>query len=150
MADAAARRDILAAIADAADEIGFAVASLGEAYEHLDDRTGDELEERLFRPAQAAYGTAVRTHSAFAARHGLPAGAFAARTAPAATRGPRPAIDAAAAALLAADDRLAELQGSMLPVEYGDQDLRAGLAEVRRHLDEGRLAARSIVRTLGR
>lgn len=150
MADDAARREILDAIAGAADEIGFALASLGEAYELLDDRTAEVLEERLFRPAQAAYGAAQRTHNAFATRHRLTAATFTPRTAPAATRGPRPAIDAAAEALVAADERLGELQDSMLPVEYGDSELRAGVAEVRRRLDDGRRAVRSIVRTLGR
>jgi hypothetical protein len=150
MADASARQDILDAIAAAASEIAFAIASLGEAYELLDERTAERLEDELFRPAQAAQGLAQRTHATFAARHGLPSAPFAARTAPAATHGPRAPIDAAVEALGAADHQLSELQDSMLPVEYGDPELRAGLAQVRQHLDDAVRYAREIVRTLGR
>lgn len=150
MADASARQDILDAIAEATGEIAFAIASLGEAYELLDDTTADRLEAELFRPAQAAYGLAQKTHAAFAARHSLPSPPFAPRTAPAATHGPRAPIDAAVEALAEADDRLSELQDSMLPVEYGDPELRAGLSGVRRHLDDAVRYAREIVRTLGR
>jgi hypothetical protein len=150
MADASARQDILEAIAEAAGEVAFAIASLGEAYELLDDQTAERLEDQLFRPVQAAYGVAQRTHTAFAARHRLPSPAFAPRTAPAATHGPRAPIDAAVEALAEADDRLSELQDSMLPVEYGDPELRAGLSEVRRLLDDATRHARDIVRTLGR
>ena len=150
MADASARNDILDAIAEAGSEIAFAIASLGEAYELLDDRTADRLEAELFKPAQAAYGTLQKTHAAFAARHALSAPPFAPRTAPAATHGPRGPIDAAVEALSEADDRLSELQDSMLPVEYGDPELRAGLSQVRQHLDDAVRYAREIVRTLGR
>lgn len=150
MADADARQQILDALAAAADDAALALAHLGEAYDLLDERTAEALEDGLFRPAQAAYGTAQRTHTGFAGRRGLAPAAFAPRTAPAATHGPRAPIDAAAGALAAADARLAELQDSLLPIEFGDQDLRAGIAEVRRHLDDGRRSARDIVRTLGR
>jgi hypothetical protein len=150
MADVEARQEILDAIARAIDEAAFAVASLGEAYDHLDDTTGDRLEERLFRPAQHAYGLAQRTHSEFAARHRLPGQTFTPRTAPAASRGPRPAIDAAIEATRNADAEIAELQDSFKPVEYGDEQLRAGLAEIRRMLAEVIVSARGFVRTLGR
>jgi hypothetical protein len=150
MADASARHDILDAIAEAAREVAFAIASLGEAYELLDDHTADRLEDLLFRPVQAAYGVAQKTHAAFAAQHRLPGAAFEPGHAPAATHGPRQPIDAAVDALRRADERLSELQDSMLPVEYGDPGLRAGLSEVRRLLDEAVRNARDIVRTLGR
>ena len=55
------------------------------------------------------------------------------------------AVDAAAEA----DAILAELQDSMMPVEVGDAELRAGLAEVRELLGDVR-ARREFVRTLGR
>jgi hypothetical protein len=45
---------------------------------------------------------------------------------------------------------LAELQDSMAPVEVGDPELRAGLAEVRRALGEMPGAARRVLRVLGR
>src|SRR3954452_13958081 len=65
-----ARQDLLASIADAIDELGRAMAALGDAYDQLDEHTADVLEEQLFRPAQAAYARAQRTHVAFAERHG--------------------------------------------------------------------------------
>lgn len=150
MADADARQEILEAIAEAVDHLAFAIASLGEAYELLDDRTADRLEVELFRPVQAAYGLAQRTHAEFAARHGLRGEVFAPRTAPAATHGPRAPIDAAVEAVRQADERLSELQDSFLPVEYGDQGLRTQLSDVRLLLGDVVPYARELVRTLGR
>jgi hypothetical protein len=43
-----------------------------------------------------------------------------------------------------------ELQDSMMPVEVGDAELRAGLAAVRSSVEEARERARDITRTLGR
>jgi len=150
MADADARQELLDALAAAADELAFAIASLSEAYDHLDEYAAERLEDGLFRPVQQAYGLAQRTHSGFAARHGLPARAFEARTAPAATRGARAPIDAAVESVEAADAALVELQDSFAPVEYGDQELRTGIAEVRRLLGGAVRGARDLVRTLGR
>jgi len=45
---------------------------------------------------------------------------------------------------------LADLQDSMMPVEVGDPELRAGLAEVRELLGEVGARAREFTRTLGR
>jgi hypothetical protein len=74
---AQARQELLDAIAEAIDQIAVALAALGGAYELLDERTADTLEEQLFRPVQLAYGRAKRTHAGFAERHALPAGSFA-------------------------------------------------------------------------
>src|SRR4051794_41834144 len=68
-----AREELLETVAAATDEIAVALAALGAAYEQLDERTGDRLEEELFRPVQVAYGRAKRTHAEFARRHGLAA-----------------------------------------------------------------------------
>src|SRR5579875_2819310 len=65
------REQVLGDLAVAIEQIADALAALGEAYEHLDERAGDVLEEKLFRPVQLAYGRAQRTHSEFAARTGL-------------------------------------------------------------------------------
>jgi len=148
--DAGARRQLLEAIATAIDELSLAIALLGEAYEHLDDRAAERLEEDLFRPVQSAYGRAQRTHAEFAVRHGLAGAQFAQPSVPVATHGARQPIDAAVGAVRGADERLSELQDSFLPIEYGDQDLRAGLTEVRRLLDDVPGNAREIIRTLGR
>jgi hypothetical protein len=145
-----ARQHLLDTVAEATEEIGFALASLGEAYEQLDEYTADRLEEALFRPVQLAYGRARRAHTAFAGRHGLPERAFEPPSAGVASTGARGFMDAAVDALRRADDTLATLQDSMLPVEVGDAELRAGLADVRALIGELPGRARELVRTLGR
>ena len=59
-------------------------------------------------------------------------------------------IARAAASVERADATLATLQDSMLPVEVGDPELRAGLEDVRKLLGEVPGHARQFVRTLGR
>ena len=63
------RAQLLAELERAIHAIGGALTSLGDAYEWLDDGTADRMESELFRPVQAAYGRAQRTHSAFSERH---------------------------------------------------------------------------------
>jgi len=145
-----ARQDLLASVAEAIDEMGRALAALGDAYDQLDERTADLLEEQLFRPLQTAYGRAQRTHAAFAARHDLEGRSFEAAGPGAPSRGVREFVETAADAVTEADDLLADLQDSMLPVEVGDAELRAGLAEVRELVGALRGRARELVRTLGR
>jgi len=144
------RRQLLDEVAQAIGELGGALARLGVAYEELDESRGDLLEERLFRPVQTAYGRARRVHAAFAARHGLPETTFAQPPAPAAWHGSRSLVEEAADALAAADDGLAELQDSLLPVEVGDPELRAGLADVRAVLAPLQEAADEVLRQLWR
>src|SRR4051794_16958366 len=126
-----ARQDLLDTVADAADQIGTALALLGAAYEALDERTGDRLEEELFRPVQGAYGRLKRTHAEFATRHGLPTRDFAEAGQPAGAAGTKELLERAVQAAGDADAELSTLQDSMLPVEVGDPELRAGLSEVR-------------------
>lgn len=145
-----ARKELLDRVADATNRTGAALALLGQAYEQLDEDTADRLEEILFRPAQVAYGRARRTHTSFAQRHGLPTRTFAPR-APAGTSGDGHAtLDRAVEAIEAADHEIADLQDSLLPVEVGDPELRAGLAEVRTLLDRLPAKARELGRTIGR
>jgi hypothetical protein len=59
-------------------------------------------------------------------------------------------LDQAVAAVTKADAELGQLQDSMLPVEVGDADLRAGMSEVRRQLDDVAADARRLVSRLGR
>src|SRR3954467_5725989 len=73
---AEARQELLDTLGEAIDEIAAALAALGEAYEQLGTLPADRLEEELFRPVQAAYGRAKRTHAGFAQRHGLPERTF--------------------------------------------------------------------------
>jgi hypothetical protein len=144
------RQELLDAIAAATDEIGVALESLGEAYEHLDEQTADRLEEELFRPVQLAYGRLQRTHTEFAARHELPSRAFEPARSGAPSRRVNDLISAAADAAEKADHILSTLQDSMVPVEYGDAELRAGLQEVRTLLGDVRRHARELTRTVGR
>jgi hypothetical protein len=145
-----ARQLLLDTVGEAIDEIGVALAALGAAYEQLDEQTADRLEEELFAPVQVAYGRAKRTHDQFADRYGLPGRTFETPEAGLPSTGARGFIDAALDAAGQADQILAELQDSMLPVEVGDQELRAGLTEVRELLDGLRRRGRELERTLGR
>ena len=145
-----ARQQLLDGLAEAIDEIAFALASLGEAYEQLDEQKADELEQELFRPVQMAYGRAKRTHAEFARRHGLPARSFEPAAPGPPSQGIKGFLSSAVEAVGKADRALATLQDSMLPIEVGDAELRAGLADVRRLLAGLPEQARQLLRTLGR
>jgi hypothetical protein len=147
---AQARAQMLDTLAAAADEIGIAMAYLGEAYEQLDEYAADRLEEELFRPVGVAYGRARRVHAEFAERHGLPSRPFEAQHPHVRAHDARAIIDSAVEAVARADGALGGLQDSMLPIEVGDKELRAGLEQVRVLLGETRERARRLTRTLGR
>jgi hypothetical protein len=147
---AEARQELLDALAAATDGIGAALGALGDAYEQLDDVSADQLEETLFGPVQAAYGRAKRTHTEFADRHGLPRHTFASPASGAPSRGVKGFLDQAVDAVARADAALAALQDSMMPIEVGDAELRAGLSEARRQLDGVSTHARQFVSRLGR
>jgi hypothetical protein len=143
------RRQVLDDLAEGTEQIGAALAALGEAYERVDEQTGDRLEEQLFRPVQAAYGRAKRTHSEFATRTSMRVGAFADPD-PGLPSAPRDEIARAVDQIQLADGTLGSLQDSMLPVEVGDPELRAGIAEVRSLIAPVPVRARELLRTLGR
>jgi hypothetical protein len=145
-----ARQEMLDTLGEAIDDIAAALAALGEAYEQLGTLPADRLEEQLFQPVQAAYGRAKRTHAGFAQRQGLPGGTFTPARPGRPSTGIRGFIDSAVESASEADAVLAELQDSMMPVEVGDPELRAGLAEVRELLGDVRRRAREFIRTLGR
>jgi hypothetical protein len=145
-----ARQGLLDTVASAIEQLGLALAALGEAYEQLDEATGERLERDLFGPVQLAYGRAQRTSTAFAQRHQLDAPTFAPAPAATPSTGARGLIDVAAAAVSSADGTLAELQDSLAPVEVGDPELREGLRLVRELLAPLAGSARELVRTLGR
>lgn len=144
------REKVLSDVAVAVEQIAVALAALGEAYEQLDEHNADVLEEQLFRPVQLAYGRAKRTHSEFAARASLPARKFESHTSGPQSQSVQELIDRAVVASAYADQTIAELQDSMLPVEVGDTQLRAGLAQVRESLASVPVHARNLVRTIGR
>jgi hypothetical protein len=147
---AEARQQLLDDLGRAIDELGWALAALGAAYEQLDERSADRLEEKLFRPVQLAYGRARRTHAGFAERHGLQGRTFESASAGRPSQGVKGFLENAVEAVGKADSTIAEIQDSMMPVEVGDAELRAGLAEVRETLGSLRLSAREFVRTFGR
>ncbi|MFI4978098.1 MAG: hypothetical protein ACHQC8_05425 [Solirubrobacterales bacterium] len=149
-ATADARQQLLDTLAKAIQEIAFALASLGEAYELLDEQKADELEQKIFRPVQTAYGRAKRTHAEFARRHDLPGRQFEPAAPGAPSQGVKGFISSAVEAAGRADGTLATLQDSMLPIEVGDAELRAGLEDVRRLIGEVPGQARRLLRTLGR
>jgi hypothetical protein len=147
---AEARQDLLDALAEAVELIGAALADLGAAYEQLDERNADRLEEELFGPVQRAYGRAKNAHAQFASRHGMPARAFEAPSPGLPSTGAKGFIDSAVGAVAEADHTLSELQDSSLPTEVGDRELRAALTDVRELLTGVRQRARELERTLGR
>ena len=144
------RQQLLEALADAIDELGFALAALGAAYEQLDVATADKLEEELFGPLQRGYGRAKRTYAAFAERAGLEAQDFDAQEAGLPSTGAKGFIDSASAAVGSADLKLGEVQDSPKMLEVGDAELRQGLVEIRTAIGGLPHAARELVRRLGR
>ncbi len=147
---AEARQQLLDDLAVAIESLGDALAALGAAYEVLDEQTADRMEEQLFRPVQQAYGRAQRTHSAFAERYGLPLRTFPPGKSGLVSQTARALLVRAVEGVDEADEALVELQDSMMPVEVGDPELRAGLAAVRGLVEDVRGRAREVLRTLGR
>jgi hypothetical protein len=145
-----ARRSLLDDVGEATDQLALALASLGEAYEELDEQTADHLEEDLFRPVQSAYGRLRRTHAEFAERYGLPGRTFEPSSGGLHSADPRVYVERAVEAIEGADQGLAELQDSMMPVEVGDRELREGLSDVRATLAELPARARRLMASRGR
>jgi len=148
--DQSARAQLLDQLAAAVEQLGRALAALGEAYEEVDEHTAEALEEQLFRPVQGAYGRARRTHAEFAQRHRLTTGGFGEVAPGAHSADPRVHLERAVAAIEQADQIVAEMQDSMLPVEVGDRELREGLTETRELIAGAPAQARRLLRTLGR
>jgi hypothetical protein len=144
------RQELMEAISQAIDELAFASACLAEAYERLDEHNADLLEEACFRPVQKAFGRAKRTQSEFAARHGLSQDAFEQPETGLTSQGAAAFVERAVEAAGSADHVLADLQDTMLPIEAGDEELRAGLKSVREPLDGLPARARDLLRGLGR
>lgn len=144
------QQQVLDALEQAAQGIGAALAAVGEAHEQLDEQSAERLEAGLFRPIQRAYALAQRTRTAFAARADLTVGQLPAQPRGAPSHGAKGFVEEAIAAAAEADTALANLQDSMLPVEVGDAELRAGLSSVRELLAAVTPAGREMLRTLGR
>ena len=145
-----ARQQLLDALAEATDHLARALASLSAAYEQLDEQQGERLEAELFRPVQRAYGRAQRTYTSFANRHGLPRRPFTTPIPEAPSTGVRGYVEHAVEAVDAAETELVALQDSLMPVEVGDPELRAGLSEVRQLIGGLPERSREFVRVFGR
>ena len=146
-----ARAEILARLSVAIERASLATACLGEAFELLDDAGAERLEDQLLparaarlRTGEAGAGHASRTASASSRRR--PGAPRPARP----RRAPKLLVERAAGAAAEADLVVADLQDSMLPIEAGDAELRAALAEVRELLGAVPAAAREFQRTFGR
>ncbi len=145
-----ARQELADSVADAAGEIGTALNALTAAYEALDEASQDRLEETLFGPVQRAFGRASRTATSFAERHGITVPAVTPRPAGLPSLGVKGHIEDAAQAVFLAESILTELQDSLSPVEVGDAELRAGLADVRERLAPVPAATEGFISRFGR
>ena len=149
-ANVEARQQLLDALREATHDLGQALASLGAAYEQLDEQQADRLEEQLFRPVQRAYGRARRTEAEFASRYGLSDREFALPSPGVPSTGVKGFIQNAVDAVARAERELVALQDSSIAIEVGDPDLRSGLSEVRRLIDGLSQHARAFLRSFGR
>jgi hypothetical protein len=145
-----ARQQLLDGLAEATDALGQALASLGGAYEQLDEQQADRLEEQLFRPVQRAYARARRTYSEFASRYGLSDREFEMASAGPPSTGVKGFVQEAVDSVERAEHSLVTLQESSIAIEVGDQEFRAGLAEVRTLIDTLPHRARAFVSSFGR
>jgi hypothetical protein len=144
------RERIVGDLAAAAEQIELALSYLTDAYELVDEGLADRLEEELFSPVQASFGRARRTLSEFTRRYQLRDFTPSDDAPGSRPHGARELVEGAADAIEQADHWIAELQDSMLPVEVGDTELRAGLSETRELMDALPGRARALVRVLGR
>lgn len=145
-----ARDRIIGDLEAAEEELGLAVACLGEAFELLATGSADRLEDELFRPIQKSYVRTKRTRTGFAQRVAQDTDEPAQKQPGPASQGAKGFVQQAIAATTQADLILSELQDSMMPVEGGDAELRASLSEIREMLSPMRVSAGAFLRTLGR
>jgi hypothetical protein len=146
----AARQQLVDSLSAATAELADAIAALGEAHEQLDDQQADRLEEELFRPLQRAYARARRTQEGFAARYSLPLQDAEPPVIGVPSTGVKGFVELAVAAVVRADNELAAIQDSLMPIEVGDPELRAGLTEIRQLVNGLSHRARAFLRTFGR
>jgi hypothetical protein len=143
------RQQILDDAGAAVDPLASAIAAIGELYDQLDEQTAERMELIVFKPLQSGYGLLRRTLTAFADRSGLAAPEFG----PPQVNTPssaRTALERVAGWVEEADGLIAELQDSLLPVEVGDQELRAGLSGTRTQVATVPGACADLLRSLGR
>jgi hypothetical protein len=147
---AEARDRIIGDLEAAEEELGVAVASLGEAFELLAEGSADRLEDDLFRPVQKAYARTKRTRIAFAERVSQDTDEPGTRPLGPPSQGAKGFVEQAVSAAGQADLILSELQDSGMPVEGGDGELRASLSEIRQLIGPVGASSRAFLGTLGR
>ncbi|MDQ3729959.1 MAG: hypothetical protein M3355_10265 [Actinomycetota bacterium] len=145
-----ARDRIIGDLEAAEEELGLAVACLGEAFELLATGSADRLEDDLFRPVQKAYVRTKHTRIAFATRVAQDTDEPATKPPGPPSQGAKGFVEQATSAASQADLILSELQDSMMPVEGGDPELRASLSEIRELIGPVHTSSRQFLGTLGR
>jgi hypothetical protein len=148
--DRESRSQLLAALAAQTERLGRAVAQVAEAYDHLDERTAERLEEGLFKPLQRAYGRAQRAVREYAASQGLPQPTLNQAPPPLPAVGVRELVARALSELEEADLGLVAIQDDELYPELSDPPLRAALGEVRSALAGCLQAGRELIKEFGR
>ncbi len=143
------RRQILDDASSAVTPLQGAIEALTELYEQLDEPTADRLEETVFKPLQAGYGQLRRTLTEFATRYGMRPPVFNSPNV-ALPNDPRTVLEHVADAAEEADEILAELQDTLLPVEVGDTELRAGLSGARTQISRVPAQCGDLIRIFGR
>jgi hypothetical protein len=144
------REGLLEALAESTEQVAAALEYLGAAHERLDDLSADRLEEQLFGSAQRAYASARKAYAGFAARHSLATRDFDQPAVPPGSLKAAELIEKAANEAEGADEMLSGLQDDQALIEVGDQELRAGVAEVRQAIGVLPDRAREMLRMLGR
>jgi hypothetical protein len=143
------RQQIIDDAAAAVYSLASAVAAIGELYDQLDEPTADRMELVVFKPLQGGYGLLRRTLTEFADRYGLATPQF--DEPPVTTpSSAHTALERVSEWVEEADGLVSELQDSLLPVEVGDQQLRAGLSGARTQLATVPAACGDLLRRLGR
>lgn len=145
-----ASEQIVFELGNAVERATLASACLSSAYELLGTAPADRLEDELFRPVQKALGRAKRARARFAESSGVPAAELEQESAGLPSQGVKALVEKAIVAAAEADHAIAELQDSMMPIEFGDAELRADLAAIRELLDGLPSLSREFLRTLGR
>ena len=144
------REEILGELGEALERLALATQRFMDAFEVMTAGAQDRLEAELYMPAQKAFGRGKRTYSQFAAAHGFPERSFSQPAQGAPSHGVKGLLEQGVFAAAEADQIVAEIQDSGRPIEFGDAELRAGLAEVRAQLGKIPAASREFLRTLGR
>ncbi len=145
-----ARDRIIGDLESAEEELGLAVACLGEAFEALPEGSADRLETELFRPVQKAYVRTKRTRTGFSQRVAQTTDEPEPKAPGPPSQGAKGFVEQGVQAAAQADLILTDLQDSMMPVEGGDPELRAGISEVREQLSGISGGARRFLSSLGR